>query len=92
MSILFRAQIDYLDAPLKTRLISLPDASGWLFFADEARRSYCYVIGNDGKRYGQNIVLSSNVTDLAVQDNSIIVRKSGKNSINGVLEIYDWHQ
>ncbi|CAF0825026.1 unnamed protein product [Adineta steineri] len=78
--------------PEKLRLISLPNESGWLFFYCEGYGKHCYVLDNNGELYDQNIVLLSNVTDIAVQNNLIFLRKKEASNSNDVLEIYDWQK
>ncbi|CAF1035231.1 unnamed protein product [Adineta steineri] len=92
MSTLRCIEIDYDKSLDKLRLISLPNASGWLFLVRGENKNCCYVLDNDGKRYDQNTVLLSKVIDIGVQNNLIFLRKKVANSTNDVLEIYDWQK
>ncbi|CAF0838684.1 unnamed protein product [Adineta steineri] len=92
MLTLYCMETDYNKSPDRMRLISLPNECGWLFFFCGGNNNCCYVLDNDGKRYDQNIVLLSNVTDIAVQNNLVFLRKKVANSTNDVLEIYEWQK
>ena len=72
------------------RLCCLPKAAGWLLFAKNNDLSFCFVIGNDGKLYKQNIVLSSNIDDMIVFGDSIVTRKTNGSQNTDLLDIYDW--
>ena len=90
MSTLHCIKTDYYGSPSTTRFFSLPDESGWLLFSDTDKANFCYVIDNTGRRYDQNLLLLSNVKDIIVQNNLIILRRDKEGISNDVLEIYEW--
>ncbi|CAF5090035.1 unnamed protein product [Rotaria magnacalcarata] len=93
MSTLHRIILDQIDLPADMRLLSLPNASGWLIFF-RGERSTCCVFDNNGKRHDQNIVMSSNITDVTVQNDLIIIRKFEENGCDDYdfIEVYDWQK
>ncbi|CAM4830499.1 unnamed protein product [Rotaria magnacalcarata] len=93
MSTLHRIILDQIRLPADMRLLSLPNASGWLIFF-RGERSTCCVFDNNGKRHDQNIVMSSNITDVTVQNDLIIIRKFEENGCDDYdfIEVYDWQK
>ena len=75
---------------VQIRLCCLPKAAGWLLFTKNGDHSCCYVIGNDGKRYEQSLVLSSNIDDIIVFGDRIVTRKIDAEKNTDLLDIYDW--
>jgi hypothetical protein len=92
MFVLRSIQTDYNDSPDKMRLFSLPNESGWLSYSRGQNKTYCYVFDNDAKRYDQNIFLSSNFTDIVVQNNLIFLRKEEQSLGKDIIEVYDWQK
>ena len=76
---------------VQMRFCSLPKASGWLFFTKNNDVACCYIIGNDGKRYEQSVVLSCDVDDIVVFENTIVFRKNCNYGYTDVVDIYDWY-
>ncbi|UJR11403.1 hypothetical protein I4U23_015583 [Adineta vaga] len=89
MSTLRRIETDYEHFPDTTRLFNLPNHSGWLFFSRIPYKEYCYVLDNNMQRYDQKWILSSNITDITVQNNLILLRKKDSDT-SDVLEIYQY--
>ncbi len=48
---------------------------------------FLIMMAND---YDQNTVLSSNIVDIVIQNNFILVRKQEENFDDDILEMYDW--
>lgn len=88
MSVLHQMTTDYYDMPRIMRLLSLSDNSGWLFFWHDEEAPICYILDNKGQRYDQNTVLSSNVTDVTIENNHVFIRKT-KTTGTEEIQIYD---
>jgi hypothetical protein len=90
MSTLHCIKTDYYGSLSTTRFFSLPNESGWLLFSHTDDASFCYVLDNAARRYDQNLVLLSNVTDIIVQNNLILLRRKKQDITDDILEIYEW--
>ncbi|CAM4974274.1 unnamed protein product [Rotaria socialis] len=90
MSTLHRIILDQQDLPKRMRLLSLPNASGWLIFF-RRKTSTCCVFDNNGKRHDQNFVMSSNIIDITTQNDLIIIRKRDE-KYGDVIQVYDWQK
>ncbi|CAF4404959.1 unnamed protein product, partial [Rotaria socialis] len=91
MSTIHRIILDQRDLPKHMRLLSLPNASGWLIFFLKNENTCCYALDNEANRCDQNIVMSSNIIDITTQNDLIIIRKRDE-KYGDVIQVYDWQK